>query len=120
MKLFFTFTVLCFPFLSFAQVKKFTVNGTVRDKESGETLIGANVIFSGQTGLGAVTNAYGFYSVSAAEGNYKMIVSFSGYSPDTIPVQLDRNIELSVALGKFKTQLDEVTITSRKKNLNKG
>ncbi|MFT3680669.1 MAG: TonB-dependent receptor [Ferruginibacter sp.] len=118
MRLTFTLFLLFLQFISYGQAKRYTVNGTVRDKESGETLIGANVVFSGQAGLGAVTNAYGFYSLSAAEGSYQMIVSFSGYQPDTITVALDKNIEQPVALAKFKTQLEEVTITSRKKNPN--
>ncbi len=106
------------PHYTFSQAQKFIINGTVRDKETGETLIGANVMISGQAGLGAVSNAYGFYSVSAAAGAYKMLVSFSGYVTDTIAVELSNNIELPVALEKYKEQLQEVVITSGRKNAN--
>lgn len=113
-------TLLFVPlyFISFSQQQKFTINGNVRDKETGETLIGANVIFEGQAGLGAVSNAYGFYSVSGLEGQYKMLVSFSGYITDTVPIDLNRNMELQVTLEKYKTQLQEVTITAKRKNAN--
>ncbi|HMO63429.1 MAG TPA: TonB-dependent receptor [Ferruginibacter sp.] len=103
---------------SCSRAQQFTINGSVRDGESGETLIGANVILTGQRGTGAITNAYGFYSVSAAAGNYSMIVSFAGYAPDTIAVNLNRNLEIAVKLYKFKTQMDEVIVSSRKKNPN--
>jgi CarboxypepD_reg-like domain/TonB-dependent Receptor Plug Domain len=100
---------------SHAQTKKFSINGTVRDKQTGETLIGANVILKGQTGLGAISNAYGFYSVYAAEGAYQLIVSFSGYSTDTIDIALNKNLEVNIGLQKYKTKLQEVIITARKK-----
>ncbi len=97
---------------------KFTVSGTVRDKGTGETLIGANVLIVGQSGLGAVTNSYGFYSVSASSGNYRLVASFSGYRSDTIQITLDKNIALSINLAKAINQLDEVTVTNRKKGDN--
>jgi hypothetical protein len=109
--------VCCTNFVQ-AQSKKYSIDGTVRDKQTGETLIGANVIFKGQSGLGATTNAYGFYAVTAVEGNYQMIVSFSGYTSDTIAVTLNENMEITVALEKYKTKLQEVVVTSRKKLSN--
>jgi hypothetical protein len=118
MKIFFSLSLLLITVHTFSQVQQFSINGNVRDGESGETLIGANVILSGQRGTGAITNAYGFYSVSAASGSYSMIVSFAGYAPDTIAIELNRNLEIAVKLYKFKTQLDEVIISSRKRNPN--
>jgi len=56
-----------------------TVAGTVRDAESGETLIGANVRAEG-TQRGAVTNAQGFYSLGGVgPGAVTLVVSYVGY-----------------------------------------
>lgn len=112
--------LLLLPIISFSQQSKtkFTVNGTVRDKATGETLLGANVLFVGQRGLGTVTNAYGFYSVSAAGGNYQLVISFSGYQSDTINIQLDKNITQQIMLAKATNVLQEVTVTSKKKSDN--
>ena len=97
---------------------KFTINGTVRDKGTGETLIGANLIFIGQPGLGAISNAYGFYSVSAATGSYQLVASFAGYRSDTFTVELTKNITKQINLEKATSQLDEVIVTGRKKSDN--
>ncbi len=102
----------------FSQSIKYTINGTVRDKETGETLIGANIILVGQTGLGAISNAYGFYSVSAVAGTYQMVISFSGYKSDTISINLKQNVQQAVNLAKQGTLLNEVTVVGRKKSDN--
>jgi len=104
--------------LGFSQSIKYTINGTVRDKETGETLIGANIILVGQTGLGAISNAYGFYSVSAVAGTYQMVISFSGYKSDTISINLKQNVQQAVNLAKQGTLLNEVTVVGRKKSDN--
>ncbi len=104
---------------SVAQDKvKHTVNGTVKDFSTGETLIGANVILFTPKQSGTLTNGYGFFSITAEEGNYKMAVSFSSYKTDTIDVELNKNVRLVVNLQSSKAQLEVVVISSKKKNEN--
>jgi CarboxypepD_reg-like domain/TonB-dependent Receptor Plug Domain len=103
----------------FAQTNaKHSISGTVKDAATGETLIGANVILYTQKPGGTLTNAYGFFSVNAAEGQYKMVVSFTGYQTDTLTIVLDKDIHLTVNLKSGSGQLQEVIISSRKKNEN--
>ncbi|HEY4064918.1 MAG TPA: TonB-dependent receptor [Puia sp.] len=97
---------------------QFTVNGTVRDKRSGEVLIGATLYLKEAPRSGITSNSYGFYSISAAPGNYTLIASFTGYRPDTIPITLTRNILLPIELGAGGDQLTEVVVSARKKNDN--
>ncbi|MCW3106960.1 MAG: collagen-binding protein [Segetibacter sp.] len=111
--LFFLFS----PLLVFAQ-SKHTVSGTIRDKNTGEVLIGANVTLLAQSRIGVVSNAYGFYSLSAPAGNYDMVVSFSGYQTDTIKIDLQKNILLPVELSFSSTQLQAVIVSTRRKNEN--
>ncbi len=106
-----------FPTLSFAQTKH-TVSGTVRDKNTGEVLIGANVALLAKTTIGVVSNAYGFYSLSAAAGNYDMVISFSGYRADTIQIDLHKNILLPVQLSFSSAQLQQVIVSTRRRNEN--
>jgi hypothetical protein len=104
---------------TFAQTKtKYSVSGTVKDAKTGETLIGANIILYAQKPAGTLSNAYGFFSVNAEEGQYKMLVSFSGYQSDTIAIMLDKNMSIPVNLQTTKAQLQEVVVSSRKKNEN--
>ena len=101
---------------SSAQIRH-TVSGTIRDKNSGETLIGASVIFLEHPHAAVLSNAYGFYSINAAPGNYKMIVSFTGYQSDTLSVTLDRDIQIPVEMVGAP-QLQEVVVTANKNNNN--
>ncbi len=109
------FALLIFPTFLAAQARH-TVSGTVRDKNTGETLIGASVVLLDQPRSAAVSNAYGFYSIVAVAGNYKMVVSFTGYRSDTLAVSLNTDIVVPVQLGTEGLQLEEVVITANKNN----
>jgi hypothetical protein len=65
----FLFTLLSLgPFILSAQ-QRITISGTVKDGSTGETLIGATVkLQSAVQNTGLATNAYGFYSITAAAG----------------------------------------------------
>src|ERR1700744_2008738 len=97
---------------------RYTISGTVRDKRSGEVLIGASVSLLEIPRSGIISNAYGFYSISAAPGKYLLIVSFSGYEADSLPVKLDRNLRLPVELSAGAGQLAEVVVSAQKRNDN--
>ena len=97
---------------------RYTISGTVRDKKSGEVLIGASVSLLEISRSGIISNAYGFYSLSAVPGKYTLIVSFSGYEADTLPVELDRNLRLPVELSTGAGQLTEVVVSAQKRNDN--
>ena len=64
------------------------INGTVRDAESGETLIQATVL--AQTlGVGAATNAQGFYALGGLRaGEVTLVASFVGYESARTTVTL--------------------------------
>ncbi|HEX2934403.1 MAG TPA: carboxypeptidase-like regulatory domain-containing protein, partial [Bacteroidales bacterium] len=51
---------------------RYTLSGYIKDAENGEVLIGATVYISNLK-IGAVTNLYGFYSITLAPGDYKVI-----------------------------------------------
>ena len=93
--------------------KKFTINGTVRDAATGETLIGASVRIDGPAGkTGTATNAYGFYSLTGAEGNYTLTVSYVSYQNITQTVNLSKNTNLNIDL-KAGNELEAVVVSAR-------
>ncbi|TKC06002.1 TonB-dependent receptor [Pedobacter frigoris] len=108
--------IILFSQLSIAQ-NKFTVNGTVTDSGTGETLIGASVKLTGKTSGGAVTNSYGFYSVSIPEGNYEASISFIGYKTIKQSITVSKDIRLNLALVE-DNQLTEVVISATKRDEN--
>lgn len=87
-----------------------TVSGYVRDAETGESLIGANV-FDKSTMKGTTTNHYGYYSVSFPYEQVHLVFSYVGYLPIDTLLQLTGNIELSVQL-KSQSLLDEIVVTA--------
>lgn len=95
--------------------KKYTLSGTIKDGSTGETLIGASVKIQELPAAGTSTNNYGFYSLTIPEGTYLITWSYIGYEATSQKVQLMKNQVLSVSL-KSKADLDEVVITTHKKN----
>ncbi len=100
----------------FAQ-NKFTISGSVRDKKSGESMIGASIKVAELPNVGTATNAYGFYSITLKEGAYTLLVSNTGYQTFADTIILTANVKRDVELLQG-VQLDEVTVSSRKKGLN--
>ncbi len=108
-----------FPGALLAQAPtQYTVNGTIRDKKSGEVLIGASVYLLEVPRSGMTSNSYGFYSVSALPGQYTLIVSFAGYHSDSLRVNLNKNILLPVELSTGGDELTAVVVSAQKRNDN--
>jgi hypothetical protein len=95
---------------------RWTVSGTVRDKATGEVLIGASVSLLEVARSGVLSNAYGFYAITAPAGRYTLLISFVGYGVDSIPIVLDRSMVLAAELGT--AELRTVVVSAQKKNDN--
>ncbi len=66
----------------------FTVSGYVADGESGETLIGVNVIVRGQN-LGAATDGNGYFRITGmARGKHVLLISRIGYARRTVDIEI--------------------------------
>ncbi|MEM1117057.1 MAG: TonB-dependent receptor [Bacteroidota bacterium] len=84
-----------------AEAQPATLNGFVRDAETGETLIQATVQVSG-TGRGAATNVQGFYTLGGLEpGTITVVVSYIGYNTVREEITLEpgesRRLDLELA-----------------------
>ena len=93
-----------------AMAQRYTVSGTIVDKRSGETLIGATVLDT-RSGKGTVTNLYGHYSLTLPKDSVALRITFVGYEPQHVRMLLDHNQELNIQLRE-SVMLEEVTITA--------
>jgi hypothetical protein len=96
--------------------QKYTVSGYIKDKHTGEDLLGANIMVKDQN-IGTTTNAYGFYSLSIPAGEYEIIYSFVGYEEVVEKIKLNSNKKLNISLETSAIISQEV-IVSGEKNKN--
>ncbi|WP_431210627.1 TonB-dependent receptor [Puia sp. P3] len=97
---------------------RFTISGTVRDRKTGEVLIGASVSLQEVARSTVLSNAYGWFAISAAAGNYHLLISFTGYPTDTVPVDLHRNILQPVEMDAATGELTGVIVSAQKRSEN--
>lgn len=92
-----------------------TINGSVKDAENGETLIGVNV-FDRHSQKGAVTNNYGFYSYTTTQGEVDLLFSYVGYHPTRIKLLVKTDTTLIIELQP-SSQLQEVLVEGSRAEL---
>jgi hypothetical protein len=108
--------VLLFPLGCFAQ-SKYTISGKITDNETGEDLIGAAIKIT-NTATGAVTNIYGFYSLTISKGEYNFTVSYLGYKSVAFTLSLTENTTKNIALFPESTNLQEVVVSTERADDN--
>lgn len=96
---------------------KFTLSGYVRDANSGEDIAGASVIVP-EIGQGALTNTYGFYSLTLPEAEYAIIVRSPGYPNDTLEVNLNKDLNFNIEIKPVEYELGTVTLEAEKEDDN--
>ena len=90
--------VLCLVFIMKAQSQNtqiigtasdnngpFTLKGSVIDADTGERLVGANVVVS-RTKKGAIADQYGEYSLGLDKGYHILEISFIGHKTNSIEI----------------------------------
>ena len=83
-----------------------TVSGILVDAESGESLIGANVIVQG-TAIGTATDLHGHYEFKINAGIYALEFSYIGYNPMTV-----ENVEVKAGeVTRIEMQLFEEAVS---------
>lgn len=97
-----------------AEIKRSTINGFLKEKATGEVLIGANVWLKG-TSTGTTTNAYGYYSLTVPEGEYDLVFSFIGYRTELRHLYLKGNQNIPVELEKSSLDIKEIEIIENNK-----
>ncbi|NSW45420.1 MAG: TonB-dependent receptor [Bacteroidales bacterium] len=92
--------------------QRYTISGYISDVKTGEKLIAASV-YDTISKKGAITNNYGFYSLTLPEGKVALIVSYVGYSLKTDVFELKSNIVKNIMLNPT-IELKEVEIVAER------
>jgi hypothetical protein len=98
--------VVLYPTLDY----KITISGYLREKGTGELLIGA-VISTEPLRAGATTNAYGFYSITLPADTYQISYQYTGYKSVSVNLTGLESKQVNIELEP-STNLNEVVISS--------
>ncbi len=96
---------------------RYSISGYVKDANTGEALIGANVYIK-ETLKGVQTNQYGYYSLSVEGGSITLMSSFIGFNDFIFPVVLDKDLRVNIDLKNKAIETQEVVITGDKPDQN--
>ncbi len=95
-----------------------SIEGTITDKKSKETLVGAQVILNGTT-IGAVTNFDGHFIIDNIKpGTYNIRVSYISYNPvviDGVIVSANKKSELNIEMDEATISLGDITVTATRR-----
>ncbi len=118
----FLLAILLTPFISRSSVTendqgKVTLSGYVHDQANGELLTGVTV-YCAETKTGAVTNLYGFYSLSLSPGKFSIRYSYVGFMAQDRKIQLEKNLTVDINLQQVEAKLGEVVIIGKRTDEN--
>lgn len=84
-----------------------TITGVITDADTGEGLIGANILAVG-TDAGASTDIDGSYSLDVPAGVTQLEITYTGYADQLIDLGAENVINVAMTVGSF---LEEVVVT---------
>lgn len=93
-----------------------TVTGTIID-ETGEALIGANVVVKGTT-IGTVTDIEGKYSIAVPEGSNALVVSYTGFTTMEKEIGASNILDFNLSEGLALKEVVVVGYGQNSKKLN--
>lgn len=95
--------------------KKFTINGYITDQKSGERLIGTSV-YVPAIKQGTTSNAYGFFSITLEEDSIELLISHSGYVPQSMGIRLYKDMSIDFALQQNVVMNEIVVVNAESKS----
>lgn len=103
-----TLVLILASFAMFAQ-EKFTLSGTISEGQSGETMIGVNILIPAlQTGV--VSNQYGFYSITLPKGIHQVTYTNLGFESYSQTIELKAAVTNNISLSQTTEMLDVVVL----------
>jgi hypothetical protein len=105
-------------FVTKAEAQNITLSGYIKDNDTKESLIGANV-YSVDTKKGTSTNEYGFYSLTLPKKDtLNLVISYIGYVMQVKKIAVNGNLRLDLFLEVNSAQLKEVVISAEHNDNN--
>lgn len=106
--------LIIIPFILFAGTTG-KLTGTIKDAQTGEPLIGANILIEG-TDFGAASNVNGEYVIlNIPPGRYNVKISFIGYETvvyTDVIIIVDQTTQLSAEINPKSIEVDEVVVVA--------
>ena len=103
--------IACIAFSSVAMVAQTTVNGTVTDAGTGETLPGANIKIENKA-VGTTTDFDGNFVLKVTDNPpFTLEISVLGYKMEKVEVTKN-NQKIEIALTENETSLDEIVVSA--------
>ena len=98
------------------------IAGTIKDSQTGEPLIGVNVLVDG-TSMGAATNLDGNYAIlNVPPGTYSLTASAVGYAKKNVTqvsVSIDLTTTIDITLTSSAVQAEEVVVVAERPRVQK-
>ena len=113
-KCYFLFIIIIFSVLN-ANAQKYTLSGFLKDSLTNDFLIGATIQIESSK-VGVSSNAYGFYSLTVDKGRYVILINYVNYEQKRITIDVASDLTLDISLKERITSLNEVVVSSRKKD----
>ncbi len=95
----------------YGRFSRATIEGTISDGNSGETLIGA-VIVDVASGKGVTSDVNGIFKIELPVGDHRIRISYIGYEDSYHQLRLISDGAVSFDLFRNVSQLEQVTITA--------
>ena len=107
----------CYAINSYGQAVTGSISGKIRDKQTGDYLVGATVLVK-NTLLGASTNTEGnFRLVNVPAGGQTLVISYLGFNSQEVPVTVQGAAEMpDITLETNNAALGEVLVTGLRRS----
>lgn len=98
---------------NFSIAQTTTVEGFIREENTGEPIIFAHIFFKG-TGIGARSDTTGYFTISIAASEKKMdslVITYLAYHSQTIAIRSEVSQKITVKMKPEFTRLQEVSVS---------
>lgn len=98
--------------------QNYTISGTVRDKETKETLVGVPVVVNNLESKGVSTEQNGQYKLTLPKGKYTISIKYIGFEEENFEISLTNNITRNIELKQSSIGLKEVVVAAQQPDAN--
>lgn len=109
---FFTFSI------SSTLAQSYKIEGKVVDAITKDVLVGVPIGIRNMPDKSTSTDSNGRYVLDLPKGYYDLVIKYIGYGDESVSINLDRNITKNIGLKQTSINLNEVVVSSARKDEN--